>query len=291
MEVTPATNPKTYVYTEDATTLAKATGSLAMTGLGAFTFSFIAKEPGSIYADYAIKVTQRRTSTSVFLPKFNITVYDEKGFVIDNLNGIDGTNTVDMLPLLEYFDVTVDDATHMPTEESATSVFATNTAVSATVTLTLQGSPKLVSGLHADLTPAAIFEAISLYYKEGARLELEDMLSYPMSMILDGNYPVYLKEDIIDFVRDVRDDVHFLLTRAKYKETATVVDADLELDEMSEAEVTDLLDYDLPEKGLVALFAPDIERVSDPEVGGYINVSSIYELAYKIPYNDYNYGI
>jgi len=31
--------------------------------------------------------------------------------------------------------------------------------------------------------------------------------------------------------------------------------------------------------------------VNDPEVDDYIKVSSIYELAYKIPYNDYNYGI
>jgi hypothetical protein len=179
----------------------------------------------------------------------------------------------------------------MPTEVSSTSVFG-GTTVSADAVLALDTSGgEIESGITDGLTPQEIFEAMSLYYRTNVRLELEDMLSYPISIILDGNYPISLKKDIIDFIRDVRDDVHFMLTRARYKETVGVVDNPLVLDEMSDVEVKDMLDYDMPEKGNVAMFAPDIARVSDPVVDGYVNVSSIYELAYKIPYNDYNYGI
>ena len=150
----------------------------------------------------------------------------------------------------------------MPTEESATSVFG-GTTFSQDATLALDTADgKVVSGITDALTPTEIFKAIGLYYRSNARLELEDMLSYPISMILDGNYPIGIKKDIIDFVRDVRDDVHFMLTRAKYKETTpgTVVNP-LVLDEMTDVDVKGLLGYDMPERGNVAIFAPDFESI------------------------------
>lgn len=276
-------------YVEDASTLAKAAGTVSDSG-ATFTFAFTAKEPGQIFTKYTIRVTQRKNSTGLFMPEFNITIYDENGFTVDNLKGITADNVTESLALLEYFDATLS-GTGMPTATSTTSVFAGNVVSSdATLALVTEGG-FVTSGLTDALTPAEIFEAIGLYYQYNARLELEDMLSYPISIILDGNYPVTVKYDIIDFIKDVRDDVHFILTRAKYKETDSVVNDVLELDEMSDVEVQDLLAYDLPAKGNVPIFAPDVARVKDPEVGDYINVSSIYELAYKIPYNDYNYGI
>jgi hypothetical protein len=251
---------------------------------------FTAKDPGQIFTKYNITVTQRKNSTGMFMPEFNITVRNEKNIPVDNLRGITQENYAQLLPLLEYFDVQLT-GTELPTNTSSTSVFSGNAvSASATLTLNLDGG-KVPSGLVSTLTPDKIFEAISLYYKNNARLELEDMLSYPISIILDGNYPMSLKYDIIDFINDVRDDVHFMLTRARYKEQAGVVSEPLVIDEMLENEVQTLLSYKLPEKGNVAIFAPDIARVSDPSVEGYVNVSSIYELAYKIPYNDYNYGI
>lgn len=276
-------------YIEDTTTLAKASGSVSDSGAN-WTLSFVAKEPGQIFEKYRIVVSQRKNSTGQFMPEFNIVIYDDKGFAVDNLKGIKSDNYSTSLSLLEYFDVTFS-GTGLPTTTSSTSVF-TGGAVSVEASLSLDTTDGLVSsGLIDSLTPDQIFKAISLYYKVNARLELEDMLSYPISIILDGNYPIYLKNDIIDFIRDVRDDVHFMLTRAKYKETDGEVDEVLQLDEMSDIEVRSLLDYDLPARGNVAIFAPDFARVSDPEVSGFVTVSSIYELAYKIPFNDYNYGI
>lgn len=276
-------------YVEDITTLAKASGTVSDSGAN-FTFSFVAKEPGYLFTKYRISVSQRKNSTGQFMPEFNITIRDDKGFVVDNLKGITADNYVTSLPLLEYFDATLT-GTGLPTQTSTTSVFSSG-AVSVDANLTLDTTGGLVtSGLVESLTPADIFDTIALYYRTNARLELEDMLSYPISMILDGNYPITLKNEIIDFVRDVRNDVHFMLTRAKYKETGGIVDTVLQLDEMSDVEVQTLLSYDLPEKGNVAIFAPDFARVNDPEVDGFITVSSIYELAFKIPFNDYNYGI
>lgn len=280
-------------YVEDTNVLAKAKGAVASNG-NTFSFAFTAKEPGQVYTKYTVRVSQRKNSLGLFMPSFNITVIDNLGFVVDNLRGIDHTNYVTALPLLQYFDVDlIGPPNVMPTEESATSVFG-GTTFSQDATLALDTADgKVVSGITDALTPTEIFKAIGLYYRSNARLELEDMLSYPISMILDGNYPIGIKKDIIDFVRDVRDDVHFMLTRAKYKETTpgTVVNP-LVLDEMTDVDVKGLLGYDMPERGNVAIFAPDFERVSDPEVDDdYVTVSSIYELAYKIPYNDYNYGI
>jgi len=141
----------------------------------------------------------------------------------------------------------------LPTETSSTSSFGgTTVSENATLTLNTDGG-EVASGITDDLTPSDIFEAFSLYYQKNARLELEDMLSYPISIILDGNYPISLKTDIIDFVRDVRDDVHFMLTRAKYKDTVGVIDTPLTLGEMSDAEVDTLLSLDMPEEGLVAI--------------------------------------
>ena len=73
-----------------------------------------------------------------------------------------------------------------------------------------------ISGLHPGLKIDDIFEAMKVYYASQARTELEDMLSYPISIILDGNYPIELKQEIIEFIDDVRDDVHFMLSRAEY---------------------------------------------------------------------------
>lgn len=277
-------------YVEDTSTLARAEGSVSSSG-NTFTFSFSAKEPGQLYTNYTVRVSQRKNSLGQFMPSFNITIIDNLGTVVDNLKGIDADNYEDSLALLQYFNAELDSAVSMPTEVLSTSVFGgTTVSVDATLALNTSGG-EIASGITTDLTPAEIFDTIGLYYRSNARLELEDMLSYPISIILDGNYPISLKKDIIDFVRDVRDDVHFMLTRAKYKETDSVVDSTLVLDEMTDVDVQDMLTYDMPERGNVAMFAPDIERVLDPVVDGYINVSSIYELAYKIPYNDYNYGI
>jgi hypothetical protein len=277
---------KTYV--EDTSSLAKAIGPVNSNG-NTFTFNFTAKNPGILFTKYTVTVSQRKNSLGKFMPEFNITIRDEKSFVVDNLKGVTKTNYSTMLPLLQYFDVTLVNPSLMPSAVADTSVF---TGSVGSVNATLALGEGLISGLTTTVTPSNIFEAISLYYRVNARLELEDDLSYPIYMILDGNYPDSLKKDIIDFIRDARNDVHFMLSRAKYKETIPgTVDITLELDEMNESDVNFLLAYDLPEKGNVTIWAPDIARVKDPEVNGYINVSSIYELAYKIPYNDYNYGI
>jgi hypothetical protein len=268
--------------------LAKAVGSVNSNN-NTFTFNFTAKNPGILFTKYTVTVSQRKNSLGKFMPEFNITIRDEKSFVVDNLKGVTKTNYSTMLPLLQYFDVTLVNPSLMPSAVADTSVF---TGSVGSVNATLALGEGLISGLTTTVTPSNIFEAISLYYRVNARLELEDDLSYPIYMILDGNYPDSLKKDIIDFIRDARNDVHFMLSRAKYKETIPgTVDITLELDEMNESDVNFLLAYDLPEKGNVTIWAPDIARVKDPEVNGYINVSSIYELAYKIPYNDYNYGI
>lgn len=281
-------------YVEDANTLAKAVGSV----LGAdnkVLFNFTAKEAGDSYAKYNIEVRQRKSSTGQLLPELNITVSNENNRVIDQIRGIDAGNVGVLLDGLADFDISLGTSTSFEVTLAKPEILK-DSASYINVTLGME-EDKLSSGLNDSLTTTQIFEAFSLYYRYNARLELEDMLTYPISIILDGNYPMVLKYDIIDFIIEARDDLHFMLSRAKYKEKETpegqytVIDEPLVLDYMDDAEVTDLLSREQPKFGNVAIFAPDISRISTSLDTGYIDVSSIYDLASKIPYNDYNYGI
>lgn len=279
-------------YKEDSEVLAVAKGVLTSSYISARTFTFTSKLPGDLFTHYKIKLIQRKNAMGSFLPIFNILVLNEKNRIVSELKGIENSNIDTMLPQLEFFSATI---SSLPTETDTKSIFGDQT-ISWEVPLSLDLSgTKVASGLTDELKPDDVFKAINLYYKTAGREELEDMLSYPISMILDGNYPIYLKNGIIDFINDVRDDVHFMLSRATYKiETVnSKVAYPLVLDEMDSTEVSSLLLYNLPEQGNVSIWAPDISRVENPaiEVKGYVNVSSIYELASKIPYNDYNYGI
>lgn len=257
-----------------------------------FELKFEAYDTSSVFADYRIRITQNKDGKE-WTNSINITIEDEKGNIVSEIVNVNEDNYSEKFAELNFFEV------ELLTEgwfDSGKSLFDNKRYVYLTPEIE-EGQNGEISGLHPGLKIDDIFEAMKVYYASQARTELEDMLSYPISIILDGNYPIELKQEIIEFIDDVRDDVHFMLSRAEYatktEGEVTVINPDLIVQEIDETLFkNEILGMVLPEKGNVAIWAADRLSATDSRLlTGNVVVSSIYSLASKIPENDFKYGI
>lgn len=274
-------------YVENLDLLAVATGEINFDTSGN-RIILTALKPGEIYAKYEVTISQRKLATGEVSDNYLIDIRDGKNRPVwssgpikkNELKLVNETNGVFKFKL--------------------EGEIPTNMGNSITATLSMdENDGKKNSGLHSGLDIEKVQKAIKAYYDNLGRIELEDKLSYPISMILDGNYELDVKKSIVNFINDARSDIHFMLTRAKYKTaTETIGEEPVKyldvksLDELGASEVETLLSFNFPEDGNVAIWAADIAKVIDPLVGkDPVLVSSIYELAAKIPDNDRTYGI
>ena len=263
-----------------------------------FGLKFEAYDTSSIFADYRIRITQNKEAKE-WTNSIKITIEDEEGSIVSEIVNVNKDNYSEKFAELNFFEVTLlTDEWFQPGK----SLFGKNRYKYLTPEIEA-GENDAISGLHPGLKIDDIFEAMKVYYAHQARTELEDMLSYPISIILDGNYPIELKQEIIEFIDDVRDDVHFMLSRAEYAtktiveddKEVTVINPDLIVQEIDETEFNrDILGMELPENGNVAIWAADRLSATDSRLlprDVHVVVSSIYSLASKIPENDFKYGI
>lgn len=269
-----------------------------------FELKFEAYDTSSIFADYRIRISQNKDA-KVWTNSINITIEDEKRNIVSEIVNVNEDNYPEKFAELNFFGVellTEDEDGNKEWFEQGKSLFDNKRYLYLTPAIA-EGLNGEISGLHPGLKIDDIFEAMKVYYASKARTELEDMLSYPISIILDGNYPIDLKQEIIEFIDDVRDDVHFMLSRAEYATktigegagAVTVINPDLIIQEIDETDFKDdILDMVLPENGNVAIWAADRLSATDSRLlpkDVHVVVSSIYSLASKIPENDFKYGI
>ncbi len=231
-------------------------GSLPEGGVD-FGLKFEAYDTSSIFADYKIMVTQNK-EVKEWINSINITIEDEKRSIVSQIVNVNGDNYSEKFAELNFFGVKLLSEGWFDTGKS---LFGNKKYEYLTPEIA-EGQNGAISGLHPGLKIDDIFEAMEVYYASQARRELEDMLSYPISIILDGNYPIELKQEIIEFIDDVRDDVHFMLSRAEYAtktmveddKEVTVINPDLIIQEIDEAVFKEkILNMELPKEGNVAI--------------------------------------
>lgn len=260
-----------------------------------FEFKSTSKDP--VYKNYAIEVKQRKIDSSKKYSfdnsNFEIIVY-EGNRTLDIIRSIKISKADNgaVIKIGDYFNltVTIGSGGGVWADKRSAKWFSANK-----VNPSFGEEGNHLKGLEgSNITD--VFEAIEGYYKHMASIELEEKLSYPISIILDGNYPKEIKNAIVDFIGNVRNDIMFIATEAIYKkeEDGNKIEEPLVLTTLSNTEYDSFSDLikkydDILKYGSVATYASDFLRIE--RNNKYLNVSSIYELAYKIPYNDYYNGI